>query len=44
MREAGLAPDVLLVPYGQHAFDFVSGGLGGQILERALLQLFAGPL
>jgi len=42
MREAGLAPDVLVVPYGQHAFDFVSGGLSGQILERALLQLFSG--
>jgi acetyl esterase/lipase len=42
MRETGPAPDVLIVPYGQHGFDYVSGGLSGQILERALLQLFSG--
>lgn len=29
--------DALMIPYGQHAFDFVVGGLSGQLAEAAVL-------
>jgi acetyl esterase/lipase len=38
----GVAHDALVVPYAQHAFDFVFGGLGGQLAEDAVLRLLRG--
>jgi acetyl esterase/lipase len=40
LQAAGVVSDRLLVPYGQHGFDYVAGGLGGQILERVLLRFW----
>ena len=34
---AGVPHETLLIPYGQHGFDYVVGGLSGQIVESALL-------
>jgi acetyl esterase/lipase len=34
----GVAHETLLVPYAQHAFDFISGGLGAQLAEDAVLR------
>jgi acetyl esterase/lipase len=39
----GVAHDVLVIPYAQHAFDFVSGGLGQQLAEQAILRFLAAP-
>jgi acetyl esterase/lipase len=38
LKEAGVAHDLLVIPYGQHGFDYVVGGLGGQIAETAVLR------
>ena len=43
LQAAGVDHDVLLIPYGQHGFDYVSGGLGGQVLERVLFRFAASP-
>jgi len=32
---------VLVVPYAQHGFDFISGGLGEQLAEQAVLRFLA---
>jgi acetyl esterase/lipase len=39
----GVPHDLLVVPYAQHAFDFVSGGLGQQLAEQATLRFLAAP-
>jgi acetyl esterase/lipase len=41
LAAAGVRHDVLLVPYAQHAFDFISGGLGEQLAEQAVLRFLA---
>jgi acetyl esterase/lipase len=33
----GVPHEALVIPYAQHAFDFVSGGLSGQLAEHAVL-------
>ncbi|HSZ82529.1 MAG TPA: alpha/beta hydrolase [Polyangia bacterium] len=38
---AGVRHDVLVVPYAQHGFDFISGGLGEQLAEQAVLRFLA---
>jgi acetyl esterase/lipase len=40
----GVAHRLLIIPYAQHGFDFVFGGLGGQIAESAMLRLLAGGI
>jgi acetyl esterase/lipase len=37
LKAAGVPHETVLIPYGQHGFDYVVGGLGGQIVESALL-------
>jgi acetyl esterase/lipase len=37
----GVKHDTLYLPYAQHAFDFVFGGLSSQLLEATLLQFLA---
>jgi acetyl esterase/lipase len=37
LEAAGVGHDVLLVPYGHHGLDYVSGGLAGQLFEAAVL-------
>jgi acetyl esterase/lipase len=39
LRALDVPHDVLEIPYAQHAFDFVAGGLGGQLAEAAMLRL-----
>ena len=34
--------ETLTIPYAQHAFDFVFGGLGEQISETVLLKFLDG--
>ena len=34
---AGVRHDVLIIPYAQHGFDFIFGGLGEQLAEHAIL-------
>jgi acetyl esterase/lipase len=41
LRAAGVSHDVLVIPYGQHGFDYVVGGLGNQIAETAVLRFLA---
>jgi acetyl esterase/lipase len=36
LRALGVPHTVLVIPYAQHGFDFVSGGLGGQLAEHAI--------
>jgi len=36
LRALGVPHTVLVIPYAQHGFDFVSGGLGGQLTEHAI--------
>jgi acetyl esterase/lipase len=38
LSAAGVRHEVLVVPYGQHAFDFIFGGLGEQLAEHAILR------
>jgi hypothetical protein len=33
----GVPCETIFIPYAQHAFDFVVGGLSSQIFEAALL-------
>jgi acetyl esterase/lipase len=39
---ASVAHDLVVVPYGQHCFDYVVGGLSGQIAEAVVLRFLAG--
>ncbi|MDB4981529.1 MAG: alpha/beta hydrolase [Myxococcales bacterium] len=43
LRALGVPHDVLVVPYAQHAFDFVAGGLGGQLAENSVLRILRSP-
>jgi acetyl esterase/lipase len=38
LQSAGVAHETLYIPYAQHAFDFVVGGLSSQLLEATLLK------
>jgi hypothetical protein len=38
LHDAGVRFETLFIPYAQHAFDFVVGGLSGQIAETVLLR------
>jgi acetyl esterase/lipase len=38
LEKSQVEHDALIVPYGQHGFDYVFGGLSGQILEATLLR------
>ena len=42
LAAAGVAHDTLLIPYAQHAFDFVPGSFSSQILESVLRDFLAG--
>jgi acetyl esterase/lipase len=42
LRALGVPHDVLIIPYAQHSFDFVSGGLSGQLAEHAILRFLRG--
>ena len=42
LKAAGVAHDVVIIPYGQHGFDYVVGGLSNQIAESAVLRFLAG--
>jgi acetyl esterase/lipase len=35
---AGVRHEVLIIPYAEHAFDFIFGGLGEQLAEHAILR------
>jgi acetyl esterase/lipase len=39
----GVPHDVLVIPYAQHAFDFVAGGLSGQLAEHAIVATLGEP-
>jgi acetyl esterase/lipase len=41
LAAAGVTHDVLVIPYGQHGFDYVIGGLGAQIAEAVVLRFLA---
>jgi acetyl esterase/lipase len=41
LAAAGANHDALIVPYGQHGFDYVVGGLSGQIAEAVVLRFLA---
>ncbi|HXU80790.1 MAG TPA: alpha/beta hydrolase [Polyangia bacterium] len=38
LRAAGVPHDVVIIPYGQHGFDYIVGGLSNQIVEAAVLR------
>lgn len=42
LKAAGVPHDVVIIPYGQHGFDYVVGGLSNQIAEAAVLRFLAG--
>jgi acetyl esterase/lipase len=45
LHAVGVRHDTLVVPYAQHGFDFIHGGLSGQITETVLLRfLKAAPI
>jgi acetyl esterase/lipase len=37
LRELDVPHETLVIPYAEHAFDFVHGGLSGQLAEHAVL-------
>jgi acetyl esterase/lipase len=41
LQAAGVRVDTLIIPYGQHAFDFVFGGFSEQIAEAVVLRFIA---
>jgi acetyl esterase/lipase len=41
LRAVGVSCDLVIIPYGQHGFDYVVGGLGNQIAESAVLRFLA---
>jgi acetyl esterase/lipase len=43
LTAAGVAHETLLLPYAQHAFDFVPGSFSSQLLEATLRRFLAGP-
>ncbi len=43
LRALGVPHEVLVVPYAQHAFDFVAGGLGAQLAENSILRILRSP-
>jgi len=43
LRAAHVPYDTLVIPYGQHGFDYVSGGFGEQIAEAAVLSFLRAP-
>jgi acetyl esterase/lipase len=42
LHAAGIPYDTVVIPYGQHGFDYVLGGLGQQIAESATLAFLSG--
>ena len=42
LRTNGVPFETLLIPYAQHAFDFVVGGFSSQLSEAALLDFLRG--
>jgi len=38
LHAAGVRYETLIIPYAQHAFDFIFGGLSGQIAEAVVLR------
>jgi acetyl esterase/lipase len=42
LAAAGVAHETLLIPYAQHAFDFVPGSFSSQILEATLRRFLSG--
>jgi acetyl esterase/lipase len=42
LEQLGVPHRVLIVPYAQHGFDFISGGLGAQLAENATLRFLRG--
>jgi acetyl esterase/lipase len=44
LTAAGVRHELLVIPYAEHSFDFIFGGLGEQLAEHAILRfLRAGP-
>lgn len=43
LQMAHVAHDLVMVPYGQHSFDFVQGGLSGQVIESVILRFLKVP-
>jgi acetyl esterase/lipase len=41
LEAVGVKYDTLYIPYAQHAFDFVAGGLSSQLLEAKILNFLA---
>jgi acetyl esterase/lipase len=41
LRAAGVPHDVVIIPYGQHGFDYIVGGMSNQIAESAVLRFLA---
>jgi len=39
---AGVRHEVLIVPYAEHGFDFIFGGLGEQLAEQTMLRFLRG--
>jgi acetyl esterase/lipase len=42
LAAAHVSHDALIIPYGQHGFDYVVGGLSGQIVEAVVLRFLTG--
>jgi dipeptidyl aminopeptidase/acylaminoacyl peptidase len=38
LMAVGAPHDVLVIPYAEHSFDFVFGGLGEQLAEHAVMR------
>jgi acetyl esterase/lipase len=38
LSAANVPHELLIIPYAEHAFDFIQGGLAGQLAEHAILQ------
>jgi acetyl esterase/lipase len=43
LHAAGVRYETLIIPYAQHAFDFMFGGFSEQITETVLLRFLAAP-
>ena len=42
LTAAGVRHQLLILPYAQHEFDFIFGGLGEQLAEHAILRFLNG--
>ena len=42
LHAVGVSYDTLIIPYAQHGFDFIFGGLSGQIAEAVVLRFLKG--